>query len=96
MISIGGGVLGDVCGLAASLYLRGMIYFHVPSTMTAMVDSCLGGKTAINYKNIINSIGTYYHAEHVFIFNELIQGLPHKEFLAGIPEILKCVSPRRS
>ena len=90
LVSIGGGVLGDVCGLAASLYLRGMIYFHVPSTMTAMVDSCLGGKTAINYKNIINSIGTYYHADHVFIFNELIQGLPEKEFLAGIPEILKC------
>jgi 3-dehydroquinate synthase len=90
LISIGGGVLGDVCGLAASLYLRGMIYFHVPSTMTAMVDSCLGGKTAINYKNIINSIGTYHHADHVFIFNELIQGLPDKEFLAGIPEILKC------
>ena len=90
LISIGGGVLGDVCGLAASLYLRGMIYFHVPSTMTAMVDSCLGGKTAINYKNIINSIGTYYHADHVFIFNELIQGLPDKEFLAGLPEILKC------
>ena len=90
LISIGGGVLGDVCGLAASLYLRGMIYFNVPSTMTAMVDSCLGGKTAINYKNIINSIGTYHHADHVFIFNELIQSLPEKEFLAGIPEILKC------
>ena len=90
LISIGGGVLGDVCGLAASLYLRGMIYFNVPSTMTAMVDSCLGGKTAINYKNIINSIGTYHHADHVFIFNELIQSLPDKEFLAGIPEILKC------
>jgi len=90
LISIGGGVLGDVCSLAASLYLRGMIYFNVPSTMTAMVDSCLGGKTAINYKNIINSIGTYHHADHVFIFNELIQSLPEKEFLAGIPEILKC------
>lgn len=90
LISIGGGVLGDVCGLAASLYLRGMIYFHVPSTMTAMVDSCLGGKTAINYNNIINSIGNYYHANHVFIFNDLIQKLPDKEFLAGIPEILKC------
>lgn len=90
LISIGGGVLGDVSGLAASLYLRGMIYFHVPSTMTAMVDSCIGGKTAINYKNIINSLGTYHHADHVFIFNELIQGLPDKEFLAGIPEILKC------
>jgi 3-dehydroquinate synthetase len=90
LISIGGGVIGDVCGLASCLYLRGLIYFHVPSTMTAMVDSCIGGKTAINYKNVINSVGTYYQADHIFIFNDLIQELPDKEFLAGIPEILKC------
>ena len=90
LISIGGGVLGDVCGLAASLYLRGLIFYQIPSTMTAMVDSCIGGKTAINYKKIINSIGNYYHPYHVYIFNDLIQKLPTKEFLAGIPEILKC------
>ena len=56
MICIGGGVIGDVSGLAASLYLRGMLYFNIPTTMTSIIDSCLGGKTAINYKNIINSI----------------------------------------
>ncbi len=90
LISLGGGVLGDVCGLAASLYLRGLIFYQIPSTMTAMVDSCLGGKTAINYKKIINSVGSYYHPYHVYIFNDLIQTLPNKEFLSGIPEILKC------
>ena len=56
LLSCGGGVVGDVSALASSLYLRGMIYYHIPTTMTAIVDSCLGGKTGINYKNIINSI----------------------------------------
>ena len=89
VISFGGGVLGDVCALASSLYLRGLIYFHVPS-MTAIIDSCIGGKTAINYKNVINSLGNYYHAQSVFIFNEVINLLPEREFLSGIPEIIKC------
>ena len=56
IISCGGGVVGDVSALASSLYLRGLIYYHVPTTMTAIVDSCIGGKTGINYKNIINSL----------------------------------------
>lgn len=90
VISFGGGVLGDVCALASSLYLRGLIYFHIPSTMTAIIDSCIGGKTAINYKNIINSVGNYYHAQSVFVFNEVINLLPEREFLSGIPEIIKC------
>ena len=52
VISMGGGVLGDVSALAASLYYRGLIYFNIPTTMTSIIDSCVGGKTAINYKNI--------------------------------------------
>ena len=90
IISLGGGVLGDLCALAASLYMRGLLYFHIPSTMTAMIDSCIGGKTAINYQNIINSIGTYYHANNVYIFSSIIDLLPDREFFSGIPEILKC------
>ena len=90
LISLGGGVIGDICGLASSLYLRGLIFYQIPSTMTVMVDSCLGGKTGINYKSIINSVGNYYHPNHVYIFNDLIQKLPQKEFFSGIAEILKC------
>ena len=75
LIIIGGGVVGDVGALAASLYLRGIIYFHIPSTMTAIVDSCIGGKTAINYRNIINSLGNYYHASRVYISLDLINKL---------------------
>ena len=90
LICIGGGVLGDVSGLAASLYLRGMIYFNIPTTMTSIVDSCIGGKTAINYKNIINSVGNYYHPHSVYISTKLIKKIPHREYIAGFPEILKC------
>ncbi len=89
LISCGGGVVGDLCNLAASVYLRGIIYFHIPTTMTAIVDSCIGGKTAINYRNIINSFGTYYHPKSVFIFKQIIDLLPEREFFAGIPEIIK-------
>jgi 3-dehydroquinate synthetase len=90
VISFGGGVLGDLAALAASLYYRGTIYFNIPSTMTSIIDSCIGGKTAINYKNIINSVGNYYHPHAVFIFNDVIKLIPEREFIAGIPEILKC------
>ncbi len=90
IISCGGGVVGDVSALASSLYLRGLIYYHVPTTMTAIVDSCIGGKTGINYKNIINSVGSYYHPKNVFISKNVINLIPKREFFAGIPEIIKC------
>ena len=90
LISLGGGVIGDVTALAASLYLRGMIYFNIPTTMTSIIDSCLGGKTAINYKNITNSVGSYYHSHRVYISQDVIKKLPQREYVAGIPEILKC------
>ena len=89
IISCGGGVVGDVCALASSLYLRGLIYFHIPTTMTAIVDSCIGGKTGINYKEIINSVGNYYHPQNVFISKNVINLIPKREFLAGIPEVMK-------
>ncbi len=90
LLSCGGGVVGDVAALASSLYLRGMIYYHIPTTMTAIVDSCLGGKTGINYNNIINSIGNYYHSQNVFISKNVIELIPKREFLSGIPEVIKC------
>ena len=90
IISCGGGVIGDVCGLASSLYLRGLIHYHIPTTMTAIIDSCIGGKTGINYKGIINSIGNYYHTDRVYISRNIINLIPEREYIAGIPEILKC------
>ena len=90
IVSFGGGVLGDVSALASSLYLRGLNYFCIPTTMTSIVDSSIGGKTAINYKGITNSIGTYYHPKAVFILEKIIKTLPDREFTAGIAEIIKC------
>lgn len=90
ILSLGGGVLGDLSALAASLYMRGLIYMHIPTTITSMVDSCVGGKTAINYQGIINSIGTYYHPHRVYLLNDIIKELPDREFYSGLPEILKC------
>ena len=90
LISCGGGVIGDVSGLSASLYLRGLNYFHIPTTMTAIIDSCIGGKNGVNYKNIINSLGTYYHPQNVYISKTIIHYLPSREYISGIPEIIKC------
>ena len=67
LISCGGGVIGDLCGLSSSLYLRGLIHYHIPTTMTSIIDSCIGGKTGINYKGIINSVGNYYHAKSLYL-----------------------------
>ena len=90
IVSCGGGVIGDVSALASSLYLRGLFYFCIPTTMTAIVDSSIGGKTAINYKGITNSVGTYFHPKNVFIIEDIIKTLPQREFLAGIAEVIKC------
>jgi len=90
IISCGGGVVGDISALASSLYLRGLIYYNIPTTMTAVVDSCIGGKTGINYKGIINSLGTYYHPRNIFILEEVISTIPVREYTAGIAEIIKC------
>ena len=90
IVACGGGVVGDLCGLVGSLYLRGMIFINIPTTMTAIVDSCIGGKTAVNHKNIINLIGSYYHPEVVFIYYKLLKTLPIREYLAGLSEIIKC------
>ncbi len=90
IISCGGGVVGDMSGLLSSLYLRGTYYFHIPTTMTAIVDSCVGGKTAINYKGIINCLGGYHHPDRVYISNEIIKKIPEREYLSGFSEILKC------
>lgn len=90
LLVCGGGVVGDVAALASSLYLRGLFFFNIPTTMTAIVDSSIGGKTAINYKGIINSLGTYYHPKNVFIMEDVIDNLPKREFISGIAEVIKC------
>lgn len=89
VITCGGGVIGDLAGLAACLYKRGIIYINIPSTMTALVDSCIGGKTGVNHNNQINLIGTYFHPTNVIIFEKILDTLPEREYISGQAEIIK-------
>ncbi len=89
ILSCSGGVIGDIASLASSLYLRGLIYLHIPTTITSIIDSCIGGKAGINYKGLINSLGTYYHPKVVYISEEILKKIPSREYYSGIPEIIK-------
>lgn len=89
LIVIGGGVIGDLGGFAAATYLRGIEYIQVPTTLLAMVDSSVGGKTGINLKAGKNLAGAFHHPRAVFIDLSLLATLPPREFSAGIAEIIK-------
>ncbi|MDA9937690.1 3-dehydroquinate synthase [bacterium] len=89
IIAIGGGVIGDICGLAASLWYRGCNLIHVPTTLLAAVDSCLGGKTAINFGKTINALGSYYHPNQIIICDQILRQLPDRELSSGMAEVIK-------
>ncbi len=90
MIAIGGGVIGDLAGFVASTYLRGMNLIHVPTTLTAMIDSSIGGKVAINFRKTVNAIGNYYHPLLNIIDFQFIDTLPDRDLKGGLAEIIKC------
>lgn len=90
MIAIGGGVIGDLAGFVASTYLRGMNFIQVPTTLTAMIDSSIGGKVAINFRKTVNAIGNYYHPLLNIIDLNFIDTLPDRDFRAGLAEVIKC------
>jgi 3-dehydroquinate synthase len=89
IVGIGGGVLCDVTALAASLFMRGCRLFLVPTTLLAMVDAAVGGKTAINYMGFKNLVGTFYPAEQIHIFTEVLESLPRRHYLCGLAEVIK-------
>jgi len=89
IIAIGGGVVGDIAGFAASTYMRGIDYIQVPTTLLSMVDSSVGGKTAIDMKSAKNIVGTFYQPKKVFININFLNTLDIKQYLSGIGEILK-------
>lgn len=90
IIAIGGGVIGDLVGFVASTYLRGINLIHIPTTLTAMIDSSIGGKVAINFRKTVNAIGNYYHPLLNIIDFQFIETLPDRELKGGLAEIIKC------
>ena len=89
IISIGGGVTGDLVGFASSIVLRGVKCIHVPTTLLSQVDSSVGGKTGINTKHGKNLVGTFFQPEGVLIDINFLKTLPKRELLAGFSEVLK-------
>jgi 3-dehydroquinate synthase len=89
LVVLGGGVIGDLGGFAAATYLRGIDYIQIPTTLLAMVDSSVGGKTGINLKAGKNLAGAFHHPRAVFIDTALLQTLPPREFNAGMAEVIK-------
>lgn len=89
VFAIGGGVTGDLAGFVSATALRGIPLVHIPTTLLAMVDSSIGGKTGVNHDAGKNLIGSFYQPEAVFADVKYLETLPQKEWVNGVSEILK-------
>ncbi len=89
VMALGGGVVGDVAGYAASAFLRGVPFVQIPTTLVAQVDSSVGGKTGINHPQGKNLIGAFYQPRVVIIDPQVLQTLPQREWVAGLAEVIK-------
>lgn len=89
IIAIGGGIIGDLTGFAASTYMRGIKYIQIPTTLLSSVDSSVGGKTGINFNNTKNIVGSFYQPEFVLIDTHFFSTLPFEEMICGLGEIIK-------
>lgn len=89
LIALGGGVIGDITGFVASIYMRGIDFIQVPTTLLSQVDSSVGGKTGVNHELGKNMIGTFYQPRLVWIDIDTLKTLPKREVLCGIAEIIK-------
>ena len=89
VLAIGGGVTTDITGFAASIYKRGVRFAYVPTTLLSQVDAAIGGKAGVNFDNYKNMLGIVRQPEFTYICPSVLQSLPHREFTAGVAELLK-------
>lgn len=89
LFAFGGGVVGDLAGYVAASYLRGIDFYQIPTTLLAMVDSSVGGKTGINLPKGKNLVGAFWQPKAVYIDTDLLKTLNKREFTAGMAEVIK-------
>ena len=89
VVAVGGGVVGDLSGFAASAYMRGIDFYNIPTTLLSQIDSSIGGKTAINLGGVKNIVGAFYQPKMVLIDPELLETLPQRQISNGLAEAIK-------
>lgn len=89
ILNVGGGTVGDLGGFVAALYLRGVRYIHLPTTLLSQADSGVGGKVNVNFGSHLNSLSVFHHPTAVWVDPDVLQTLPDREYRSGLAEIVK-------